>query len=152
MGFTWFSMHKGRIMFDVLAYQLSASGGESGPTYLLEVDANHLNSAIKYLNMFRVKRKVIGIFSNIIWLLSFKLASIQKKKQVEIADVRNQYNLFALMNLSSKEETVTFKRAESFVVCEHDPRSRLLGYRLITKSVDSKIASSLLIIIIFLTR
>ncbi len=44
-------------MFDVLVYRLASDSGLE-PTYLLEVDRNRVESAIKYLKLFRVKRQV----------------------------------------------------------------------------------------------
>lgn len=44
-------------MFDVFVYYIKNETDQL-PTYLVEIDSSKVNDAIKFLNMFKIKRNV----------------------------------------------------------------------------------------------
>jgi hypothetical protein len=57
--------------------------------------------------------------------------------KVEITDVQSEFKLFSIMNVNNHDEVATFKNKDNIIICEHDPRFKQLGYRVITKNVDN---------------
>ena len=54
--------NRGRILFDVLVYNLISEKSQSenkNTEFLVEIDANYQNQALKILNTFKIKKKVI---------------------------------------------------------------------------------------------
>ena len=57
--------NRGRILFDVLIYNLVTKESQSlkkNMDFLVEIDSNFQNQAIKTLSMFKIKKKVLYIY------------------------------------------------------------------------------------------
>ena len=100
--------NRGRCMYDVLVY---ANEGINKQEFLIEHDSDYTNELMKFLNVFKIKKKV------------------------EISQVDNEFNLYALVNLQ-KTNPVKPDIA-NFFLCSPDPRSIILGHRLVISKLNN---------------
>ena len=100
--------NRGRVVYDVLVYNLAASGGE----YLLEVDTAYLKDFLKMLSWYKIK------------------------KRVEIADATHEYKLYSIFSDQNQKDhlVINSKMSKDELICVLDPRYSGLGYRVLVKS------------------
>lgn len=104
--------NRGRILYDVLVYR----SGKQPDEYLIEFDASHSAQLIKFLNMYRIRKKV-----DLITNTDCKLYALVKQD--------NNIN-----------QTKPIDEAKS-LVCELDPRCAQLGFRCIVENSEAIEAS-----------
>lgn len=102
--------NRGRIMYDVLVY---ANESINKQEFLIEFDSDYANEFMKFLNVYKIRKKV------------------------EISQVDEEFKLFALIN--ARQENLTNTNLTGTYLCSPDPRTPLLGHRLIISNPNSDI-------------
>lgn len=123
---------RGRVLFDILIYNLNQPSNlkllksnqqqqqHEDPNYLLEVDYEYRERALKMLRLFKVK------------------------KQIEIREVgESEFEHVAIWSNQEEEERAKVEERKEFFILHDDPRWMRIGQRYLAKRcADSRIEST----------
>jgi folate-binding Fe-S cluster repair protein YgfZ len=103
--------NRGRCMYDVLVY---ANEGINQQEFLIEFDSDYTNELMKFLNVYRIRKKV------------------------EISHVDNELKLYALVNFYRTNPVKA--DPNHLFLCSPDPRSINLGHRVVISSPNESVS------------
>ncbi|XP_014270574.1 putative transferase CAF17 homolog, mitochondrial [Halyomorpha halys] len=114
--YTMFLNNRGRILFDSIIYP-----AKEKDTFLLECDSQAMHQLIKHLNMYKLRKKIaISLASELnVWCIY----------NPKLVDNSNEAKV-------SSTETFDMNAVDKNLMITPDPRTNLLGYRIIAKEGD----------------